>query len=319
MSYGWGHVIRSLSLAQRLEKEGVEVLLGIEGDEGVNRFLATVTQPHFKASFADVDAQPEVRAFSPELVVLDMLEAPDELLARLKRPGSRLVAFNDLALPYAHADVTVSPQILPAYAPARAGQAQLNGPDYFAVAESMLKHRDARAAGATVAKSVLVVLGGVLHRDHFATLVRAARGVRDLGLKFRVVLGFDHDVDLAKYPDLATIGVETLPGTNDLGALLKDAEFAIGASGYVKYEFAALGVPALLVSIVDHQEPLGKIFAERSKAADFVGDIRGMDPATLAKAIRRLSADFTRRAEMSQAGRLCVDGRALERIVKAIL
>jgi spore coat polysaccharide biosynthesis predicted glycosyltransferase SpsG len=126
MSYGWGHVIRSLSLAQRLEKEGVEVLLGIEGDEGVNRFLATVTQPHFKASFADVDAQPEVRAFSPELVVLDMLEAPDELLARLKRPGSRLVAFNDLALPYAHADVTVSPQILPAYAPARAGQAHLN-------------------------------------------------------------------------------------------------------------------------------------------------------------------------------------------------
>lgn len=317
MSYGWGHVIRSIALGQHLKERTIDVLLGVDGDEGVSRFLGSVKLPHFRITSRE-DEGKRLAAFSPDLVIVDMLEVPADLASSMRATCRGLALFNDLSLDYQQADLTISPQILAEYSPPRDPQVQLKGPDYFIVSERMLSHRPLapRPAGSG---RCLVVLGGCMHREHFDLLVSTFRLVKDLRLRFDVVLGFDHDIDLSAYDDLDSIGVRAIPGTDDLGRLMAASDFAIGASGYVKYEFAALGLPSLLVSIVDHQEPLGRIFAERSGSAEFVGDIRSLEPETLATAIRRLARDDQGRATMSSAGLDLVDGRALQRIATALL
>ena len=86
----------------------------------------------------------------------------------------------------------------------------------------------------------------------------------------------------------------------------------------MKFEAAALGVPAILVAVADDQVPVGPPFAATG-AATWAGDGREIEPALLADSVAALADDEGRRREMSRRGPAVVPGDGALRILRATL
>ncbi len=90
-----------------------------------------------------------------------------------------------------------------------------------------------------------------------------------------------------------------------LPSLLAAADMAVLGAGTMKFEAAALGLPAVLVAAADDQLAVGPPFAATGAAA-WAGDGRLVDPAAVLAAVEDLAADTARRRSMAEAGRATV-------------
>jgi spore coat polysaccharide biosynthesis predicted glycosyltransferase SpsG len=325
LSYGWGHVIRSLSLAQYLIKSNklAQIFVAIEGDSAVCDFIKkqNISCSILPVNISVKEEEHELKELKPDVIVVDMLQIPMSLLSRYRVNCHKLIIFNDLGVEYKTGDIIINPQLLPSYPPVRKGQRHLSGTDYYIISENILKAKKTMKPGGVKpkAKKLLIVMGGSIKKNVFEKIIKIIENLLDLELKIDFVLGYDFDFDLAPFASLGKKGVSFVYGTDNIGDLMTKADQAFASSGYVKYELAALGVPAILISVVDHQEILGSVFAREGKCADYIGDIKEIDAVTLAKKIKDLSRDQEKREIMSKAGRQLVDGNALERIEKELI
>lgn len=303
---GWGHMIRSARLAQHLAHQGrCEVLLAIEGPD---------TQwPVPSVCIENVAHETEqLMRFSPDAIVLDMLQISAAELERFDQHCKKLILFNDLGNNYSLGDIIIMPQYLEHYPIARHGQQQFIGSDYFILSQSI---RDAAAKEKWIrpnANRLLVILGGAVRKEIFIQVHAALQLVPAQMLEIDFILGIQSDFQ----PASDRIRYHT--GNEDLGPLMHQADLALSSSGYVKYELAAVGTPSLLLSIVEHQHGLGAHFAKRTGCADYLGPLKLLEPQTIADAILALANDTEARETMSRLGRDLVDGQALQRISEEI-
>ena len=94
-------------------------------------------------------------------------------------------------------------------------------------------------------------------------------------------------------------------------------DLAVSTSGLTKYELAATGTPAILLSHDSAHAQNNRPFAALGTALD-LGEAAGLSTATLAEALGVLLNDAARREEMSRRGRAAVDGAGAARIIDAI-
>ncbi len=326
LAHGWGHVVRSLALTRALHTHcpAAEVLMAVEGDRAVSRFLEQQQDVQSRV-FAEGRSgtaveQRLLERFCPDVIAVDMLQVPEQLQRLYTGRCKRLAFFNDMGHAYSAGDIIVTPQLLHAYPQPCRGQRHLNGTDYFIVPDTVAamlpKCRD-RAAPAQVS-SLLMVMGGCINRPVFEKLVLVIRQLQDMRFAIPFVLGYDHDIELQHYDELKAYGVRFVAGTDKLGLLMAEADMALASSGYVKYELAAVGTPAVLVSVVDHQDTLARAFVATGGCAEYAGDLLQAEPQAVARAVRRLAEDHERRQTLSAAGKKLVDGRAAERIVQEL-
>jgi len=104
----------------------------------------------------------------------------------------------------------------------------------------------------------------------------------------------------------------------DLDVRLASATVAIVGGGTMKFEVAALGVPAILAAAADDQIDVGPAFAATG-ACRFIGDGRTVEPAIVVDAVVDLLGDADARSGMSNAGRRAVDGNGAQRVAAAIV
>jgi len=104
----------------------------------------------------------------------------------------------------------------------------------------------------------------------------------------------------------------------DLAAIFARASIAITAGGSTCWEFAALGVPMVIVVESDDQR---KVAATVTGAGAGVpaGDCDRDIEQRLARAVRDLAADPQRQEQMSRAGRRLVDGEGPRRVAEVML
>ncbi|MBI5571101.1 MAG: hypothetical protein HY914_14245 [Desulfomonile tiedjei] len=254
----------------------------------------------------------------PEILIVDLLEIPATFLRLFREQSELLVVFNDLALPCSEADVVICPQVLDDYPSQMPGQRWLAGADYFVMDDSFRRDSGPRSIRPQV-ETVLVVMGGCLPPEVEAWTLALVDRLKEQPFRTQVVLGFDQAGAIERYRQFAGPKVTFIEGTQKMGHLMREVDLAIAASGYVKLELAAAGTPALLVSVVDHQDGLGQPFAERTGAARYLGNIATLAPEEVVAAALALAKDVETRRAMSEAGRRAVDGRGAERIEGEIL
>ena len=323
LTYGWGHVVRSLTLSCYLNKSenSVRVLCSVEGDNAIKKFMSKQNVPFLcmNVGVSIKDEEHHLKEFEPDIIVIDMLEVPTELLSICRQNCRKLAIFNDLGLDYKIGDIIINPQLLSSYPVQRNGQRHLNGIDYFVIDEKMLQLRKQQKLVPTQVRSLLIVMGGCIHQQVFEILAKVIENIVDLGLMIYFLLGYAHDVDKDSINHLESMGTKCVFGTNKIEKLMYKADMAIASSGYVKYELAALGVPAILVSVVDHQETLGMEFVRKVTCAEYCGNIKKIDAIKIVEVVRQLAQDKERREKMAQEGRKLIDGKALERIEKELI
>lgn len=317
LGYGWGHLIRAWRLARHLRDRHPElgVELVVECDEGVRAVRKEwgaewVELPEGVAIDEEAQWLDHVR---PDVLVVDLLEISATLLHLFRERAELLVTFDDLAHRYPEPDIVICPQVLERYPGRVPGQRWLAGADYFVIDDSFRRGSGPRSIRPRV-ETVLVVMGGCLPSEVEAWTLKLVDCLKEQPFQTQVVLGFDQAGAIERYRQVASPRVTFIEGTHELGRLMWEADLAIAASGYVKLELAAMGVPAVLVSLIDHQDSLGRQFAERTGAARYLGNISTIRPEDVVTAALALAADVETRRAMSEAGRRAVDGRGAERI-----
>lgn len=347
LDIGTGHVFRCLSLARALSARGADILFVCRAHMGhqSNRITAAgfdvyLLPSHHEGSFdrsqnyqdwigAPVmqDAKETIdalRAFSPDLLVVDHYGLDAEWEERVCRNGCAVLVVDDLAN-RSHACDYLLDQNFFADAGSRyeslvPPDCQLYlGPRYallreeFAVARKASGHRPGKVI------RVNVFVGGSDRANLTGRIVDVLSAPEFSALQVDVVLGANQEhadvvEALASRRQNTTIHRD-LPHLADL---LQSADLAIGAGGTTNWERFCVGLPALVASNAKNQEHICREL-HQAGLINYIGPSEQIDNGTIGQSLRSLIASPERLEEQSRRGRLLVDGRGATRVAEILM
>jgi len=321
-AYGSGHLRRSICLAEGIRSRldtAVALSIAAEMDD-------TAPAHAGRAGLDIIPLRPEanlaadlqlVAEISPDVVLVDLLELEQERAEALRSAGARLAVMADMGIFPAAADTAICCQLLPRPPePTSDSQSVLYGPDFFVLDEryaSLVPWDKRRGNG-----RVLVCFGGYCHVQALKLALAALAQAAAHWSELTVVTGKGCPAELLREAEDLLADAHVVETTDDMPTLLAQADLALVAGGFIKYEAAACGVPALIISIVDHQLPLSDAFA-KSNCAQHLGAVDSLDAGQLAARVKTLLTDRETWSEMSRRGRDLVDGRGVARICDHLL
>lgn len=195
----------------------------------------------------------------------------------------------------------------------------LIGPEYALLRPEFAQLRPAALArqNAEVVREILITMGGT-DQPNATGWVLDSFSQMDLcpDLHLTIVMG-------STAPHLAMIKAKaaTLPcrttvlaGTSDMGALMLQADFAIGAAGSTSWERCALGLASIIVILADNQREIANAL-DKSGAA--IALEMGMG-ATFKEALNKMLHDAGLRSKMASKAAQLTDGQGVHRVVAAL-
>lgn len=346
LQIGTGHVMRCLTLACALRKDGADCEFITRAHSGnlAARIKASGFEvsllpaprgplqpgPPTHAHWAGVDwAQDaaETRAAlgdAPEWLIVDHY-AFDARWQRAALPaGAQLMVIDDLAdRPHA-CDLLLDQNLgrktadydglLPDHCTRLIGpQYALLRPEFAAIRTEAVNARSGRGL-----KNLLISMGGVDAIDATSTVLNALQSVKlPPDIRITVIMGgqapalerIKAKAKTLSYPTEVVIDVVDMP------LHIQHADLAIGAGGSTTWERACLGLPSILVQIADNQAGIVEAMIE-ANAALTPGPLTSLDfterlGSTIAKAQVNLDA-------IGHASALICDGGGLERVKVAL-
>jgi spore coat polysaccharide biosynthesis predicted glycosyltransferase SpsG len=325
---GLGHLSRCLSLAEALRAYADCCFISSDTTrtiEGLLRERGFSFHPLANEGYGEPELSETVvllRALGAKLLIVDCPALPEAYLThvRARLPAVKLMALDDCSLSRAVADAVVQPHIVARWKmrPHGPGAAKVyEGPDYFILRSTFdpfLRSvpRNARRR----VRRVLVTMGG---SDMAGLTVRVsevvARALPEAGVDIICGPFFRHAEELIRV--VARLGSRVSLHFNppDIAAKMFGADLAVTAGGYSAYELAALGVPCIIVPLIEHQQETACAM-QAAGCAISMESVGPFEERLLAERLQTMAADADLRSRMSRAGRRLVDGRGTERVCR---
>lgn len=295
---GIGHVLRSLSLAERVRRTGARVTL-------VGSIAST---PMASMSLPRTVAPPDV-------LVVDRPDTTGDLLRRRHErwPLARIVVLDYYgpAMDGIVAVVNLNEGRERTHRVRPAGYRL--GLEYATLRRSFQERRRQRRTVPSRVRRIVVAFGGTDPSGWTAAAVEALRAVSATA-SIDVLSGRPLAARLSSGDARVTVHVSL----RDPAALLQRSDLAVIGGGTMMIEAACLGLPAIIIP----RTPEERVFARQFTRA---GAVRLLQPraAFPAGALRREAArlldDRQARVRMVRAGRRLVDGRGAERVARLIV
>lgn len=328
---GAGHVMRCIALAQAWVDAGGQAVFALA--EGAREFADRLKREGFTLvdlgvqRGSDDDARRTVGLADQHgaaAVVIDGYCFGDAYLQTVA-DGSGVSLLIDDFSQAGHYPVDLvlnqSPAASAAMYPSRGDDTELLlGLRHLLLRREFLSTRPAEADVVPRARRILVTLGGGDADNVTAVVLEGLSLLKVEDLDVLVVAGpaNPHAEDLLDRLDEAPYQAELICDTDDMPALMREAHLAICGGGSTCYELAYLGTPAAAVILAENQMPVVAACAQAG-CVEPLGWFGHLTPPGIAAVAGGLLEEAPRRAAMSRAGRLLVDGRGSRRVVRAIL
>ena len=330
IAVGTGHVMRCLALAQAWQDTGGQAIFvmteappAIEDRLRAEKVLIERLQA---APGTTEDADQTVRLarkHDAAWVVADGYHFGAEYQRRLKDAGVRLLFVDDNG----HAGAYCADLVLNQNAHAREDYYRdrspqtriLLGPRYALLRREFAAWRNWQRAVPPIGRRVLVTMGGSDPDNVTLKVIEALNAVHVEGLEAAVVVGGTN-------PNVAMIEeaikgsacpIRLLKNTHSMAELMAWADIAVAAAGSTCWEICSLGLPNILLLLVDHQEPVAKAI-EAAHAGLSLGWSWRSGTSAIAGAVRDLLQDVRQRETMAKHARTLVDGCGAQRVVSVL-
>lgn len=299
-SAGIGHLVRSLSLADRVRQMGARVSL-----------VGSV------ASTAMVSTTLPRTVRQPDVLVVDRPDATQELIRRRHErwPSARIVVLDYYG---ASVDGIVSVINLNEARERRPGVVRppgyRRGLEYATLRPSFRERRRARRSVPVRVRRIIVGFGGTDPSGWTMTAVDILKAAAPASVSIHVLSG----KPLPKSPMHGDVRVMIHAAVKDPAALLHRSDLAVIGGGTMMIEAACLGLPALVIP----RTPEERVFAQqftRAGAVRILPSRTTFPVAALRRAVAGLVDDRQARMRMQRAGRRLVDGRGAERVARLIV
>ena len=163
------------------------------------------------------------------------------------------------------------------------------------------------------AKEILVTLGGSDRENMTLKILKALLPIKDIHVTAVLGGANPHRGEIEKELKEAK-NITLINNSSDMSSLMAKADLAISATGSTTWEILYMGLPLITGVIADNQEPAAKVLGEEKIAVN-VGWFKNISVNELTSTIQRLVDSNQERADLSEAGRECVDGRGIEGVL----
>ena len=324
---GTGHVMRCMSIAEKLNFMGEEVCFIIAD----SRSVALVEDKSFPyhilgTDYTDMDSEiPVLEAMAenlnPKACLVDSYFVSKDYLKALGNI-CRVAYIDDINSFDYPVDMIINYNIYGKNVPYNpCGKTLLLGTEYVPLRtefQSCEKYCVVESV-----KTVLLTTGGA-DKYNIATSViqELVNSDPDRRYEFHIVCG----VYNGNYPFLCEMAdrysnIYVYKNVKNMAELMGKADVAVSAGGSTMYELSAMGVPTICFSFADNQMQLAKTFGEENMAL-YVGDYRDNPegfPKGLVNTFENMSKDYNLRSNLSIRQQTLVDGQGANRIAQAIV
>lgn len=326
---GSGHVTRCITLALALRNAGADVtfvsctgegdLHGLIADRG---FAINALQHPTDVT----EAQSALGEIHPDLLIVDhyLLDAPWESIMR--DVAGKIFVIDDLADRQHDCDLLLDQNLgfdkERSYASLVGDNTQILLGPRFALLRDQFRAPLARARvrGGEI-RRVLVTMGG-FDADDATSKVVSELSASNVGAEIRVALP-----ESAPHAKEVSALCARLERVTFLGAVahmaseMEQADLAIGACGTSAWERAALGLPAIHITLAENQRPGARACASARIAVD-LGDLSSLPAGAIKQAFERLAQSPATVRMMSEAARAITGASgqfSTDRTVSAVL
>jgi UDP-2,4-diacetamido-2,4,6-trideoxy-beta-L-altropyranose hydrolase len=325
---GTGHIMRCLALAQQWQvRKGPVIFVSAETTVALEQRLKaesmeTAVVTATPGSIEDAEQTiAHAHACGTTWIVADGYVFGAAWQKRIKDSGLRLLVIDDYGhAGHYHADIVLNQNAsadAQLYTHRDASTSLLLGTRYTLLRQEFSSWLDWKREVPTCARKVLISLGGGDPDNATSTAVKALSGLSPI--EAVIVVGGSNP-NLKAIQEAATTnapGSRLVVNASNMAELMAWADVAVTAGGTTFSEVAYMGLPAGIILLADNQVPGSNAF-EREGVCRLMGSHAQLNPITITQTLRELIHDQPARQQMSDKGRLLVDGRGVERIVEAL-
>jgi UDP-2,4-diacetamido-2,4,6-trideoxy-beta-L-altropyranose hydrolase len=326
---GGGHLIRCLSLADGLSKEGWKCVFAVTGktpdtvpalnDSGHAIQILSGPAGDEPADIASKWGDGYV------FLIVDHYGRDEKFEGACRSWADGILVIDDLANRPHDCDFLLDQTLgrgREDYAPGVNRECRmLLGPDYALLREQFPAAREealSRRMKAGAVRRILISLGATDPED-----------VNSLALRGVARSGADAAVDVvmgSQSPNLEKVNkiaeempqrVRVLTDVSNMAGLMASADLSVGAAGVSTWERCCLGLPSIVIIRAESQRLQGQ-FVKESGLAIVLGWTHEVSEEDIAGAIALLAEDSARRLEIGGAASAACDGRGVERTVREI-
>lgn len=326
--FGLGHLQRCLSLAIALRQANARCIFLTPDERAVQDRVARLgfairaledVEPGDDEDYRQTLSVAERRRC--DAVVVDSYHVDGSYLEQLRAAGFLVVAIDDLARFPFPCHVVVSSGAQAETLPYRSSTGDtrfLLGPKYALLREEFWDIPSRRVEDEV--RNVLVTMGGADGHNLTPVILEM---LDSLPSNFNVtaVVGpfFNRRAEVEAAAKHCQRFVRLVHSPNSVRDLMLEADLAISAGGQTLYELAATGTPTIAIQVVENQTGNIRSFAQHGIVSPIILEDREWLRVALADEVTHLLMDSKQRKQMSQAGRMLVDGKGAIRCATRLL
>ena len=322
---GWGHLARSLAIADQLLTCGVHSTFLIAGEAQAARTLIT---DHYSVQISPLtsyfDAKYTLnvaRQTGASGVLLDGYQFDNAYEKILADGGLSLAVMDDYGHnPHHHAKIIINGNLhyssLGLYKSADVNTRLLLGPSFMPLHSRFQKLRTINRLASDRVSNILLVLGssdtaGIMHIV-LDILIEGSDDSTSI-----TVAGLPPEPGSSESNWMKrSVHIRWVRDPKELAVAMTHCDLAISAGGMTSYELAYMGVPTILVPATAHQVPVSQELAMRGAA--IVSENPLVADRKLAQLITQIKNSTSQRQDMIRAGQAIFDGHGSMRIASAL-
>lgn len=249
---GMGHIYNCITLAYSMIEHDVLIVIQEDSLEGIKKIKETNLP--FKIIKNERETEGIINDFNPDIWVIDKLNTDKKTICHLKTLVPRVVTIEDLGEGTRYADAVINAL----YSKKELkGNQIFSGWKYVCLRDEFQIEKPNRFSDEV--RNVLIMFGGTdpsnFNRVLYDIISRIAVKYSNVNFNFIVGIGYD-----AKGNGLKTIEEKNIfvySNVQRVTKYMKDADLAITSQGRAIFEFASMGIPAIVLSQNEREKTHG--------------------------------------------------------------
>ncbi|MCX6535393.1 MAG: UDP-2,4-diacetamido-2,4,6-trideoxy-beta-L-altropyranose hydrolase, partial [Actinobacteria bacterium] len=331
---GFGHLSRCINLAEVLRSRGNEVSFICRDDELQSfrtledRLFATVLLPLLATGEVcnqqqDADQTIEaLKEMSPDWLVVDNYRL-DKQWEQMVRPYAlKIAVIEDLPNRRHNCDLLLDQNFSDRSNDAFRGQVPdacelLLGPRFALISEEFKRIREIKTKPTNELKRIFVFCGGSDPQNLTQQVIDELSTAELSNIAIDVVIGAQNQNFNRDASRKLKENFEIHDAGSRFAQIMRRADLAIGAGGTTTWERICLGIPSVVVSIAENQNPACEKLGSEG-LVNYLGAQASLRPGVIRDAVIEAKNSCASLFDQIERGQILVDGRGCERVAEVM-
>ena len=251
-SLGMGHIYNCITLAYSMIEHDVLIVIHKDSLEGIKKIKETNLP--FKIIKNESETESIINDFNPDIWVIDKLNTDEKTIRNLKNLVPRVVTIEDLGEGTKYADAVIN---------ALYSKKELKGNNIFSGWKYVCLRDEFQIekpnSFSDEVRNVMIMFGGTDPSNFNRILydIISHISVKYLNVNFNFIVGIGYDAEGNGLKTIEEKNIFVYSNVQRVTKYMKNADLAITSQGRAIFEFASMGIPAIVLSQNEREKTHG--------------------------------------------------------------